>query len=173
MNKIGEALKGHDLRKELGSDKEFMEEVKKLFEEHGLECDSSQIEEIIDKICSELESSEKLSEDELNDIAGGTQTIEINAGGINYEAPIDGISNSKKRSAVVKFADIVVRATSTIIGCAVGGLAGAALSSEIKFQDRKVKNVTVKAFPTVVGVGTGSVVGYKLGRTISNKLGLS
>lgn len=174
MNKVGQLLKKHDLKKELVDNKEFIDNVKKLFEEHELECNEEQIKEIIDNVCYRLERSGELSEKDLIDIAGGAETEESEEA-LYYGKPQPEINvdEKKKHSTVAKIADVVIKATTTIIGCAVGGAVGAALSSEIKFENRKVKDVTIKAFPTAIGVGTGSVLGYKLGRSISNQLGLS
>lgn len=173
MNKVSQLLRKHDLKKELVDNKEFIDNVKKLFEEHGLECNEEQIKEIIDNVCYRLERSGELPEKDLSDIAGGTETAETEEA-LYHDVPETELNDGKKkRSTVAKIADIVIKATTTIIGCAVGGAAGAALSSEIKFENRKVKDVTIKAFPTAIGVGTGSVLGYKLGRSISNELGLS
>ena len=178
MNKIGKLLREHDLQKELSGD------INKLFEADGLECSEEETVENVDNICSNLKLLERLSEKDLSYIAGGEKIEKINGAPSKDVISAKPGNNGKERSVVVKIADLVIRATSTVVGCVLGGAGGAIVDSEItytntnenknsKSKNFKVKDIKIKTFPITLGTVTGGALGYKLGRSISNKLGLS
>ena len=184
MNKIGQLLEKHDLRKELAEDKDFIKSVKDLFKEHDIDVDKEKIEEILDNICYSLDKSCELSEDDLNSVAGGLQSVETKEKTEENNVASGGagqlVTQGKipQRSTGTKVADIAVKATTTIIGCALGVPFFGATYHSFELEDASGKKTKLSgrsfSMPSAaLGAGLGSVVGFKLGKVISRKLGLS
>ncbi len=156
MDKVKEFLANHDLKKELTNDESFVEESKKLFEEQGLEFSKEQLEEIVGDICNNLEDVKELPENDLENIVGGV---------------LKGDPQTPKLESQKKAARIAVEATGSILGILIGGGLGLGLGAEFNYsnKDHKLESTKYKAFPTVVGAGAGSIIGYKLGKLIADK----
>lgn len=184
MNKIGQLLEKHDLRKELAEDKDFIKSVEDLFKEHNIDVDKAEIKEILDHICYSLDKSCELSEDDLNSIAGGSQSVDTKEKAGENNAASGGVDQlvtqgkTPQRSTGTKVADIAVKATTTIIGCVVGAPFFGVTYHSFNLEDASGKKTKLSGrsfnMPSAaLGAGLGSVVGYKLGKVISRKLGLS
>lgn len=158
MEKVKNFLKDHNLGEELLSDKKFIEDSKKIFEEQGLEFSEEQLREIIGDVSENLEDVKELPQNDLEVIAGGVLKEDDDK---KLVKPYKSASKSR----------VAVQATGAILGILVGGGLGLGLSSEFKYsnKDHKMESTKFKTFPTVVGAGVGSIIGFKLGKLIADK----
>ena len=163
MNKIKELLEEHsDLCGELMSDKEFVEKSKEIFEENGLEFSEEMLRSILKDLEESLIEVQNLSDEKLSEVVGGASTAEDEG-----ESPA-----KKERTKGQIVGSIAIKATSTVIGTVLGGATGLFLGSDWKWEKGKgITSAKLKPFPAVIGAGTGNVIGYRVGKLISDKLG--
>lgn len=166
MNKIGELLNEHDnLCGELMNDEEFVRECEKIFEENGLEFSEDMLKEILADLEDNLKEVRNLPDDKLADVVGGVDP--------SGESKDGGLKKARSKSQIA--GAIAIKVTSTVIGTVLGGGIGLFLGTKWKWKSSpkfSVESGETTTLSGVIGGGTGSVVGYRLGTLISKKLGL-
>ena len=173
MKEIESFLKKHDLKSELLNDESFIEESRKLFEEHGVEFSRDQLKEIIGDISENLEDVKELPAKELAHIAGGIPE--------DTDTP-----NAVSSSSPKKASGIAVKATTTILGTILGAGLGFVMGrapkhstyrnsrGEVLYEKYTRNDPTSPAVigGTVIGGGVGSILGAQLGNIIVRKYNL-